>query len=141
MPLFGHSTEHLTRKSHEHSPPSGESSGKPVVVTLGLTAASHALRTGDGWVCVTLSGEFDFSSAATLEAWLSEDTAELPPGTRVTLDFTRTIFCDAGCTAVLTRHYYRLIGLRVEAVGVRGTVARVFAILGLSDLLSGRNGI
>jgi anti-anti-sigma factor len=106
-------------------------------VTQRLTSASHRVTAGDSGVCLELSGEFDAMVVGELDGWFTEAFGNLPAGSVLTLDFSSVTFCDAGCTAIVARHYYRLTaaGVRVQALGVRGMVAKVFVVLGLGELI------
>lgn len=104
---------------------------------LEVAGASHVVQTGDGWVRLALSGEFDVLVVHDLDEWLCEAADGLVCGNRMMLDFTAVTFFDAGCSAVLARTHHRLrrAGVQLHVVGVRRPVAKVFTVLGLGDLI------
>lgn len=99
---------------------------------------SHTVRRAERAVHLTLRGQFDIAVRSDLDRWLTEATDGLSFGGELTLDLRFMTFCDAGCVAILARHYYRLTGMSVQvgAVGVQPMVAKVFRILGLGQMLA-----
>ena len=91
-----------------------------------------------GVIAVSVAGEIDMATATALQAALAAAVSR-DGAAAIQVDFSGVTFCDSTGLAVLEGAYAAAAGRSVtlRLVGVQPAVARVLAIVGLLEALTG----